>query len=79
MGEVADHLTQRISPGLWKLAWRLMQQPQDGYMPEGAARAYLGTCRTRHCLCSMVGIGRWRPNFEEMVALARDFLGKAHG
>jgi hypothetical protein len=28
---------------------------------------------------SMVGIGRWRPNFEEMVALARDFLGKAHG
>jgi hypothetical protein len=50
VGEVADHLTQRISPGLWKLAWRLMQQPQDGYMPEGAARAYLGTCRTLHLL-----------------------------
>jgi hypothetical protein len=29
VGEVADHLIQRISPGLWKLSWRLMQQPQD--------------------------------------------------
>ncbi len=81
VGEISEHLIERISPDLWKLSWPLMRQPQrreimiglmeglrenldwfpryqaylrehrpptlivwgpqDGYMPEGAARAYL--------------------------------------
>lgn len=28
VGEVAEHLVERISPNLWKLSWPLMQTPQ---------------------------------------------------
>ena len=53
--------------------------PQDGYMPEGAARAYL-----RDLLAAELHLldgGHWllETNLEEIVALARDFLGRVHG
>jgi pimeloyl-ACP methyl ester carboxylesterase len=53
--------------------------PQDGYMPEGAARAYLRDLPDAEL--HLLDGGHWalETNLEEIVALARDFLGRVHG
>ena len=35
--------------------------PQDGYMPEGSARATCAICRTPNCILSTAAIGRSKP------------------
>ncbi|MEV2265316.1 alpha/beta fold hydrolase [Nonomuraea africana] len=116
VGEVADHLAERISPDLWRLSWPLMDTParreiavglmeglrenlewfpryqrylrehrpptlivwgpQDGYMPEGAARAYLRDLPDAEL--HLLEGGHWalETNLDEIVALTRDFLGR---
>jgi pimeloyl-ACP methyl ester carboxylesterase len=118
VGEVADHLVERITPDLWKLSWSQLQQPQrreimvglmeglrenldwfpryqaylrehrpptlivwgpqDGYMPEGAARAYLRDLPNAEL--HLLDGGHWalETNLEEVVARVRDFLGRTH-
>ena len=118
VGEVAEHLIERISPDLWNLSWPLMRQPQrreimiglmeglrenldwfpkyqaylrehrpptlivwgpqDGYMPEGAARAYLRDLPDAEL--HLLDGGHWalETNLDEIVALVRDFLGRMH-
>ena len=53
--------------------------PQDGYMPEGAARAYLRDLPDAEL--HLLNGGHWalETNLEEIVALTRDFLGRVHG
>jgi pimeloyl-ACP methyl ester carboxylesterase len=53
--------------------------PQDGYMPEGAARAYLRDLPGAEL--HLVDGGHWalETNLDEIVALARDFLGRVLG
>ncbi len=53
--------------------------PQDGYMPEGAARAYLRDLPDAEL--HLLDGGHWalETNLAEIVALARDFLGRVHG
>ncbi|MBD3886380.1 alpha/beta hydrolase [Phormidium tenue FACHB-886] len=115
IGEVSEHLIERISPDLWKLSWSLMQQqrreimiglmeglqenlewfpryqaylreylpptliiwgPQDGYMPEGAARAYLKDLP--HAELHILDGGHWllETHLTEVIALVRDFLSR---
>jgi pimeloyl-ACP methyl ester carboxylesterase len=52
--------------------------PQDGYMPEGAARAYLRDLPDAEL--HLLDGGHWalETNLTEIVALARDFLGRVH-
>jgi pimeloyl-ACP methyl ester carboxylesterase len=52
--------------------------PQDGYMPEGAARAYLRDLPDAELY--LLDGGHWalETNLEEIVALTRDFLGRVH-
>jgi pimeloyl-ACP methyl ester carboxylesterase len=52
--------------------------PQDGYMPEGAARAYLRDLPDAEL--HFVDGGHWalETNLDEIVALTRDFLGRVH-
>jgi pimeloyl-ACP methyl ester carboxylesterase len=52
--------------------------PQDGYMPEGAARAYLRDLPDAEL--HLLDGGHWalETNLDEIVALARDFLGRVH-
>ncbi|WP_375754790.1 alpha/beta fold hydrolase [Corallococcus exercitus] len=52
--------------------------PQDGYMPEPAARAYLRDLP--HAELHLLDGGHWalETNLEEVVALSRDFLGRVH-
>jgi pimeloyl-ACP methyl ester carboxylesterase len=52
--------------------------PQDGYMPEGSARAYLRDLPDAEL--HLLDGGHWalETNLEEIVALARDFLGRVH-
>jgi pimeloyl-ACP methyl ester carboxylesterase len=52
--------------------------PQDGYMPEGAARAYLRDLPDAEL--HLLDGGHWalETNLGEIVALARDFLGRVH-
>jgi pimeloyl-ACP methyl ester carboxylesterase len=52
--------------------------PQDGYMPEGAARAYLRDLPKAEL--HFVDGGHWalETNLEEVVAYARDFLQRVH-
>jgi pimeloyl-ACP methyl ester carboxylesterase len=53
--------------------------PQDGYMPEGAAKAYLRDLPRAelHLLRS----GHWalETNLQDILPLVRDFLGRVHG
>ncbi len=51
----------------------------DGYMPEGAARAYSRDLPEAEL--HLLDGGHWalETNLEEIVALARDFLGRVHG
>jgi pimeloyl-ACP methyl ester carboxylesterase len=53
--------------------------PQDGYMPEGAARAYLRDLPEADL--HMLDGGHWllETNLDEVVALSRDFLTRVHG
>lgn len=53
--------------------------PQDGYMPEGSARAYLRDLPNAEL--HLLDGGHWalETNLQEVVALARDFLGRVHG
>jgi pimeloyl-ACP methyl ester carboxylesterase len=53
--------------------------PLDGYMPEGAARAYLRDLPDAEL--HLLDGGHWalETNLDEIVALARDFLGRVHG
>jgi len=116
VGEVSEHLIDRISPDLWKLSWPLMQTtqrreiavrlmnglrdnldwfpkcqaylrehqpttlivwgPQDGYMPEGAARAYLRDLPKAE-LHILEG-GHWllETHLTEVCAIVRDFLNR---
>jgi pimeloyl-ACP methyl ester carboxylesterase len=119
IGEIADHLVERIPPDLWKLSWAVLQRPerrevmvglmeglqentkewfpryqaylrehqpptlilwgpQDGYMPEGAARAYLRDLPNAEL--HLLDGGHWalETNLDEIVALTRDFLGRMH-
>lgn len=53
--------------------------PQDGYMPEGAARAYLRDLPDAQL--HLLDGGHWalETNLDEIVALLRQFLAAAHG
>jgi pimeloyl-ACP methyl ester carboxylesterase len=52
--------------------------PHDGYMPAGAARAYLRDLPDAEL--HLLDGGHWalETNLDEIVALARDFLGRVH-
>ncbi|WP_342364996.1 alpha/beta fold hydrolase [Streptomyces afghaniensis] len=52
--------------------------PQDGYMPEGAARAYLRDLPDAEL--HLLDGGHWllETHLEEVVALVRDFLDRVH-
>ena len=52
--------------------------PQDGYMPEGAARAYLRDLPDAEL--HLLDGGHWalETNLPEIVALSRDFLARVH-
>ncbi len=52
--------------------------PLDGYMPEGAARAYLRDLPDAEL--HLLDGGHWalETNLDEIVSLARDFLGRVH-
>ena len=117
VGEIDEHLVQRIPPDLWKLSWPLMTPqrreimvglmeglrenlawfpkyqtylrehqpptlivwgPQDGYMPEGSARAYLSDLPEAEL--HLLDGGHWalETNLAEIVALVRNFLGRVH-
>jgi pimeloyl-ACP methyl ester carboxylesterase len=53
--------------------------PQDGYMPEGSARAYLRDLPEAEL--HLLDAGHWalETSLDEIVALSRDFLGRVHG
>jgi pimeloyl-ACP methyl ester carboxylesterase len=53
--------------------------PQDGYMPEGAARAYLRDLPKAEL--HLLDGGHWllETHFGEVLPLLRDFLGRALG
>jgi len=52
--------------------------PHDGYMPEGAARAYLRDLPEAEL--HLLDAGHWalETSLDEIVPLARDFLGRVH-
>jgi pimeloyl-ACP methyl ester carboxylesterase len=52
--------------------------PQDGYMPEGSARAYLRDLP--YAELHLLNGGHWalETNLAEIVALVRDFFGRVH-
>ena len=52
--------------------------PQDGYMPEGAARAYLRDLPDAEL--HLLDGGHWllETHLGEVVAYVRDFLGRVH-
>jgi pimeloyl-ACP methyl ester carboxylesterase len=117
IGEVEQHLVERIPPDLWKLSWASMTPkrrevmvglmeglkanlqwfpryqrylrehqpptlivwgPQDGYMPEGSARAYLRDLP--HAELHLLDGGHWalETNLAEIVERTRAFLAKVH-
>ncbi|WP_026871411.1 alpha/beta fold hydrolase [Inquilinus limosus] len=53
--------------------------PQDGYMPEASAKAYLRDLPESEL--HLLDGGHWalETNLDEIAALARDFLGRVHG
>ena len=52
--------------------------PQDGYMPDGAARAYLRDLPDAEL--HLLDGGHWalETNFDEVVSFMRDFLGRVY-
>jgi pimeloyl-ACP methyl ester carboxylesterase len=119
VGEIPEHLRERVSPDLWRLSWSVLgvperrehvttlladqgstvpwferQQsylrehrppalivwgPHDGYMPAGAARAYLRDLPDAE-LHLLDGAGHWllETHLDEAVTLVRDFLDRVH-
>jgi pimeloyl-ACP methyl ester carboxylesterase len=71
-GREQAYLRKHRPPTL--IAWG----PQDGYMPEGAARAYLRDLPDAEL--HLLDGGHWalETNLDEVVTLARDFLGRVH-
>ncbi len=67
-----DYLRTHRPPTL--IAWG----PQDGYMPEASARAYLRDLPDAEL--HLLDGGHWalETNLAEITALARDFLGRVH-
>jgi pimeloyl-ACP methyl ester carboxylesterase len=67
-----SYLRERRPPTL--IAWG----PQDGYMPEASARAYLRDLPEAEL--HLLDGGHWllETNLDEVVARARDFLGRVH-
>jgi pimeloyl-ACP methyl ester carboxylesterase len=67
-----SYLREHQPPTL--IAWG----PHDGYMPEAAARAYLRDLPDAEL--HLLDGGHWalETNLDEIVALARDFLGRMH-
>jgi len=53
--------------------------PQDGYMPEGAAKAYLRDLPNAELHLLRGGHWALETNLEDILPLLRDFLGRAHG
>jgi pimeloyl-ACP methyl ester carboxylesterase len=70
--EAQAYLREHRPPTL--IAWG----PQDGYMPEASARAYLRDLPDAEL--HLLDGGHWalETNLAEIVALARDFLGRVH-
>ena len=66
------YLRQHRPPAL--IVWG----PQDGYMPEGAARAYLRDLPD--AALHLLDGGHWllETNLDEVATLSRDFLGRVH-
>jgi pimeloyl-ACP methyl ester carboxylesterase len=66
------YLRERRPPTL--IVWG----PQDGYMPEGSARAYLRDLPNAEL--HLLDAGHWalETSLDEIVALTRDFLGRVH-
>jgi len=66
------YLREQQPPTL--IVWGL----RDGYMPEGAARAYLRDLPDAEL--HMLDAGHWalETSLDEIVPLARDFLGRVH-
>jgi pimeloyl-ACP methyl ester carboxylesterase len=119
VGEIPEHLRERVSPDLWRLSWSVLREPErrdhvttlladqgstvawfprqqaylrehrppalivwgphDGYMPAGAARAYLRDLPDAE-LHLLDGAGHWllETHLDEAVALVRDFLERVH-
>jgi pimeloyl-ACP methyl ester carboxylesterase len=67
------YLRERRPPTL--IVWG----PHDGYMPEGAARAYLRDLPDAEL--HLLDGGHWalETNLDEIVSLVRDFLARVHG
>lgn len=117
VGEIDEHLVERVPPDLWKLSWATMtpkrraimvglmegllgnlawfpryqhylrqHEPptliiwgvQDGYMPEGAARAYLRDLPRAEL--HLLSTGHWalETHLDEVASLAREFLGRVN-
>ena len=119
LGELPEHLRDRVSPDLWThsaallaryprrrehlvnlladqgstVPWFARQQaylrehrppalivwgPHDGYMPEGAARAYLRDLPDAEL--HLLDGGHWllETHLDDVVRLTRDFLGRVH-
>jgi pimeloyl-ACP methyl ester carboxylesterase len=70
--KVQAYLREHRPPTL--IAWG----PHDGYMPEGAARAYLQDLPDAEL--HLLDGGHWalETNLDEIVILARDFLVRVH-
>ena len=66
------YLRERRPPTL--IVWG----PQDGYMPEASARAYLRDLPDAGL--HLLDAGHWalETNLDEIVALTRDFLSRVH-
>jgi pimeloyl-ACP methyl ester carboxylesterase len=118
VGEIPEHLVDRVSPDLWRLSWAVLSDPQrrakvvnlladqgstvpwfarqqaylrehqpptlivwgphDGYMPEGAAKAYLRDLPDAEL--HLLDAGHWalETSLHEIVPLVRDFLDRVH-
>ncbi|WP_378741585.1 alpha/beta fold hydrolase [Nocardia brasiliensis] len=116
VGELPDHLVDRVSPDLWRLSWAVTNTPErranlvnlladqrhtvewfakqqdylrahrpptlivwgrhDGYMPEGAARAYHRDHPDAEL--HILDGGHWllETHLDEVVRLIRDFLAR---
>ena len=70
--EISGLLREHLPPTL--IVWG----PQDGYMPEGSARAYLRDLPNAEL--QLLDGGHWalETNLAEIVVLVRDFLGRVH-
>jgi pimeloyl-ACP methyl ester carboxylesterase len=118
VGEIPEHLVDRVSPDLWRLSWAVMRDPRrranvinlladqgstvpwfarqqaylrahqpstlivwgphDGYMPEGAARAYLRDLPDAEL--HLLDAGHWalETSLDEIVPLVREFLDRVY-